>query len=95
MSHSVNVAITTRFQMMDLLSVTFILFSMRFTVIDTTAKKGSPSSLIGKGLLRSFVPTQGSQFQALELFARELQPGWTSWGNEPLRFQSGRYIRRN
>lgn len=24
---------------------------------------------------------------ALELFARELEEGWASWGNEPLRFQ--------
>ncbi|BFI23562.1 N(6)-adenine-specific DNA methyltransferase [Marchantia polymorpha subsp. ruderalis] len=28
----------------------------------------------------------------LELFARELTPGWTSWGNEPLRFQNLRYF---
>lgn len=25
--------------------------------------------------------------ECLELFARNLQPGWTSWGNEVLKFQ--------
>lgn len=28
-----------------------------------------------------------SNAQCLEMFARSLQPGWTSWGNEVLRFQ--------
>ncbi|KMZ57402.1 Methyltransferase-like protein 2 [Zostera marina] len=28
----------------------------------------------------------------IDLFARELQGGWTSWGNEPLRFQDSRYF---
>ncbi|KAK9075538.1 hypothetical protein SSX86_003863 [Deinandra increscens subsp. villosa] len=30
--------------------------------------------------------------RCLELFARELFCGWTSWGNEPLRFQDSRYF---
>ncbi|KAK1435419.1 hypothetical protein QVD17_01182 [Tagetes erecta] len=30
--------------------------------------------------------------RCLELFARELIGGWTSWGNEPLRFQDSRYF---
>ncbi|XP_020257950.1 methyltransferase-like protein 2 [Asparagus officinalis] len=30
--------------------------------------------------------------KCLELFARELVAGWTSWGNEPLRFQDAKYF---
>ncbi|XP_057814942.2 methyltransferase-like protein 2 isoform X2 [Cryptomeria japonica] len=30
--------------------------------------------------------------RGLELFARELSAGWTSWGNEPLFFQQSRYF---
>ncbi|KAK9136396.1 hypothetical protein Syun_015726 [Stephania yunnanensis] len=30
--------------------------------------------------------------RCLELFARELMAGWTSWGNEPLHFQDSRYF---
>ncbi|XP_020530219.1 methyltransferase-like protein 2 isoform X1 [Amborella trichopoda] len=30
--------------------------------------------------------------RCLELFARELMAGWTSWGNEPLRFQHSRFF---
>ncbi|XP_077592271.1 N(6)-adenine-specific methyltransferase METTL4 [Stigmatopora nigra] len=30
--------------------------------------------------------------KCLELFARSLQPGWTSWGNEVLRFQHNSYF---
>ncbi|XP_057681008.1 N(6)-adenine-specific methyltransferase METTL4 isoform X1 [Corythoichthys intestinalis] len=30
--------------------------------------------------------------KCLELFARSLQPGWTSWGNEVLRFQHSSYF---
>ncbi|XP_031478651.1 methyltransferase-like protein 2 isoform X2 [Nymphaea colorata] len=32
--------------------------------------------------------------KCLELFARELVAGWTSWGNEPLLFQDSRYFLR-
>ncbi|KAK2994790.1 hypothetical protein RJ640_021022 [Escallonia rubra] len=32
--------------------------------------------------------------RCLELFAREMIAGWTSWGNEPLRFQDSRYFLR-
>ncbi|XP_030611808.1 methyltransferase-like protein 4 [Archocentrus centrarchus] len=32
-------------------------------------------------------PYIGSEAKCLELFARNLQPGWTSWGNEVLKFQ--------
>ncbi|XP_067859041.1 N(6)-adenine-specific methyltransferase METTL4 [Heptranchias perlo] len=35
----------------------------------------------------------GPHPQCLELFARNLQPGWTSWGNEVLRFQHLDYFR--
>lgn len=30
--------------------------------------------------------------RCVELFAREIIPGWTSWGNEPLHFQDSRYF---
>lgn len=30
--------------------------------------------------------------ECLELFARNLQPGWTSWGNEVLKFQHVDYF---
>ncbi|KAG7597584.1 MT-A70-like [Arabidopsis suecica] len=37
--------------------------------------------------------TPGSQpARCLELFAREMAAGWTSWGNEPLHFQDSRYF---
>ncbi|KAF9976943.1 Methyltransferase-like protein 4 [Actinomortierella ambigua] len=32
-------------------------------------------------------PPPPSLLNKLELFARSLEPGWVSWGNEPLRFQ--------
>lgn len=42
-------------------------------------------------MLRKYIP--GSEpAHCLELFARELLAGWTSWGNEPLRFQDTRYF---
>ncbi|KAL0704589.1 hypothetical protein Bca4012_071014 [Brassica carinata] len=42
-------------------------------------------------ILKKHVP--GSQpARCLELFAREMAAGWTSWGNEPLRFQDSRYF---
>ncbi|OIT30375.1 PREDICTED: methyltransferase-like protein 2 [Nicotiana attenuata] len=42
-------------------------------------------------LLLDYVP--GSRpARCIELFAREMIPGWTSWGNEPLHFQDSRYF---
>ncbi|KFK44069.1 hypothetical protein AALP_AA1G212000 [Arabis alpina] len=42
-------------------------------------------------ILKKHVP--GSQpARCLELFAREMAAGWTSWGNEPLHFQDSRYF---
>ncbi|KAG2303308.1 hypothetical protein Bca52824_031959 [Brassica carinata] len=42
-------------------------------------------------ILMKHVP--GSQpARCLELFAREMAAGWTSWGNEPLHFQDSRYF---
>ncbi|XP_013406927.1 uncharacterized protein LOC106171235 [Lingula anatina] len=35
-------------------------------------------------ILKKFVPKDGT---CLEMFARNLQPGWYSWGNEVLKFQ--------
>ncbi|CAJ1082503.1 N(6)-adenine-specific methyltransferase METTL4 [Xyrichtys novacula] len=37
-------------------------------------------------------PYIGAQAKCLELFARNLQPGWTSWGNEVLKFQHMNYF---
>ncbi|GAQ91207.1 Methyltransferase [Klebsormidium nitens] len=35
---------------------------------------------------------KGASSRGLELFARELTAGWTSWGNEVLRFQDAKYF---
>ncbi|CAI5537309.1 unnamed protein product [Closterium sp. Naga37s-1] len=32
------------------------------------------------------------EVRAVELFARDMEAGWTSWGNEPLRFQHHQYF---
>ncbi|XP_029005110.1 N(6)-adenine-specific methyltransferase METTL4 [Betta splendens] len=40
-------------------------------------------------VLKSYV---GAEAECLELFARSLQPGWTSWGNEVLKFQHVSYF---
>ncbi|XP_076954746.1 methyltransferase-like protein 2 [Bidens hawaiensis] len=45
-------------------------------------------------MLREYIPGL-EPARCLELFARELLGGWTSWGNEPLRFQDSRYFSRN
>ncbi|KAM6900562.1 N(6)-adenine-specific methyltransferase METTL4 [Xenentodon cancila] len=37
-------------------------------------------------------PYIGPGAECLELFARNLQPGWTSWGNEVLKFQHTSYF---
>lgn len=37
-------------------------------------------------------PYVGAEAKSLELFARSLQPGWTSWGNEVLKFQHTSYF---
>nr|QNQ79773.1 mettl4 [Siniperca chuatsi] len=37
-------------------------------------------------------PYVGDEAKCLELFARSLQPGWTSWGNEVLKFQHTSYF---
>ena len=36
-------------------------------------------------LISAYIPHGAN---CLELFARNLQPGWTSWGNEVLKFQA-------
>ncbi|XP_006867338.1 PREDICTED: methyltransferase-like protein 4 [Chrysochloris asiatica] len=40
-------------------------------------------------VLKDYIKPDG---QCLELFARNLQPGWTSWGNEVLKFQHVDYF---
>ncbi|KAI4806853.1 hypothetical protein KUCAC02_017647 [Chaenocephalus aceratus] len=37
-------------------------------------------------------PYLGAEAKCLELFARSLLPGWTSWGNEVLKFQHTSYF---
>eukprot|EP00850_Spirogloea_muscicola_P014160 SM000100S09387 [mRNA] locus=s100:48907:51292:- [translate_table: standard] len=48
-------------------------------------------SIGGPGLLERCVPGDG-RLRGVELFAREVQAGWTAWGNEPLRFQDAHYF---
>ncbi|KAM4841312.1 N(6)-adenine-specific methyltransferase METTL4 isoform 3-T8 [Thomomys bottae] len=40
-------------------------------------------------VLKDYIKTDG---ECLELFARNLQPGWTSWGNEVLKYQHMDYF---
>ncbi|KAF6166579.1 hypothetical protein GIB67_005441 [Kingdonia uniflora] len=47
---------------------------------------------IGK-LLSDYAPGL-KPARCIELFARELLAGWTSWGNEPLHFQESKYFLR-
>ncbi|GJR01058.1 FAR1 DNA binding domain, zinc finger, SWIM-type, MULE transposase domain containing protein [Tanacetum coccineum] len=42
-------------------------------------------------MLHKYIPGSAPA-HCLELFARELLAGWTSWGNEPLHFQDIRYF---
>lgn len=42
-------------------------------------------------LLSEYIPGPKPP-RCIELFARELFPGWTSWGNEPLHFQDSMYF---
>ncbi|XP_028288426.1 methyltransferase-like protein 4 isoform X1 [Parambassis ranga] len=53
-----------------------------------------PSALHSQKPLLSEVlkPYVGAEAKCLELFARSLQPGWTSWGNEVLKFQHMNYF---
>ncbi|KNA12620.1 hypothetical protein SOVF_123990 [Spinacia oleracea] len=44
-------------------------------------------------LLLEYVPGPRPA-RCIELFAREMMAGWTSWGNEPLHFQDMRYFSR-
>jgi hypothetical protein len=42
-----------------------------------------------QALLAAYLPTEP---KCLELFARALIPGWSAWGNEPLKFQHIAYF---
>ncbi|KAL3629545.1 hypothetical protein CASFOL_026767 [Castilleja foliolosa] len=42
-------------------------------------------------VLMEYVPGR-KPARCIELFSREMISGWTSWGNEPLRFQDARYF---
>lgn len=46
-------------------------------------------SLFWTEVLKDYIKPDG---ECLELFARNLQPGWTSWGNEVLKFQHVDYF---
>lgn len=52
---------------------------------------GHPSSSL-PGSPDVLKPYIGAEARCLELFARSLQPGWTSWGNEVLKFQHTSYF---
>jgi N6-adenosine-specific RNA methylase IME4 len=41
-----------------------------------------------KKLLEDMMGTREDEYEALEIFARNLIAGWWSWGNEVLKFQS-------
>lgn len=45
--------------------------------------------LVHTDVLRPYISAEA---KCLELFARNLQPGWTSWGNEVLKFQHTSYF---
>lgn len=50
---------------------------------------GLPACLRGQREVQSLVhPTSTSTTTRAQMFARELHAGWTSWGNEVLKFQS-------
>lgn len=63
---------------------------LMFTVL-IHAVRGPPSSSLpgSPDVLKSYI---GAEARCLELFARSLQPGWTSWGNEVLKFQRTSYF---
>jgi hypothetical protein len=44
-----------------------------------------------KELLTEYIPGPTPP-RCIELFAKELTSGWTSWGNEALHFQDSMYI---
>ncbi|MQL82774.1 hypothetical protein Taro_015234 [Colocasia esculenta] len=50
-----------------------------------------PSAYSRKPPLGNYIPGP-KPARCIELFARELISGWTSWGNEPLHFQDSRYF---
>lgn len=50
---------------------------------------GFSSVLVSLEALKPYIRAEA---ECLELFARSLQPGWTSWGNEVLKFQHTNYF---
>uniref|UniRef100_A0A2K6LSB9 Methyltransferase 4, N6-adenosine n=1 Tax=Rhinopithecus bieti TaxID=61621 RepID=A0A2K6LSB9_RHIBE len=61
--------------------------------LDSPHKKPYEGLILGrvqeKTVLKDYIKPDG---EYLELFARNLQPGWTSWGNEVLKFQHVDYF---
>ncbi|KAM9839200.1 N(6)-adenine-specific methyltransferase METTL4 [Aulostomus maculatus] len=66
----------------------------KFPLEDQRLIVSVPSSLHSQkpSLAEVLKPYVGAGAKCLELFARNLQPGWTSWGNEVLRFQHTSYF---
>lgn len=54
-----------------------------------TCHINSSSSFLSVEVLKPYL---GAEAKCLELFARSLLPGWTSWGNEVLKFQHTSYF---
>lgn len=57
--------------------------------VHATCGHPSPSLPGSPDVLRPYIAAEA---RCLELFARSLQPGWTSWGNEVLKFQHASYF---
>uniref|UniRef100_A0A8D0A5K9 Methyltransferase 4, N6-adenosine n=1 Tax=Sander lucioperca TaxID=283035 RepID=A0A8D0A5K9_SANLU len=76
---------TTRFEMFETSEV---------PVEDQRLVVSVPSALHSQkpSLSEVLKPYIGAEAKCLELFARSLQPGWTSWGNEVLKFQHTSYF---
>ena len=62
-------------------------------VLVAAQQQHSRKPRLARALACCLAPAEGGSaseappLRQLELFARELEEGWASWGNEPLRFQ--------
>ncbi|KAF8104207.1 hypothetical protein N665_0176s0021 [Sinapis alba] len=74
----------------------YLLLGYRFNEL-AESKHRSDFELLDKNKVIISIPGDFSRkppigARCLELFAREMAAGWTSWGNEPLHFQDSRYF---
>ncbi|KAJ3412735.1 Methyltransferase-like protein 4 [Chytridiales sp. JEL 0842] len=60
-------------------------------LLSVPSKEHSRKPMVGP-LLENYVRKNGESIAALEMFARNLVPGWCSWGWEALKFMEERYI---